>query len=659
MYNAVMIAFVVGSLHAPNATATTWYGPASAVFPAAIAGNPYDPVSNDAWVIFRSGATSIERPAYYEDNAWHAQLVGKRPGRYTASLRLNGHLAGKPISVSLKTPIKDGYVRIGGPWGFRMDSGTTYWPMGHNLAWQSKELPDIPTYLGTMAANGLNWSRIWACHWDGKNPWFPPMDAQVKLDAGQFWPPVLQRWDAIVHAAEINRVRFQFVLFHHGPWSSTTDSNWGENPWNAANGGFLKNPEEFFTNPEAIARSRAWVRYAIARWGCSPGIMSWEIFNEVQWVDAVKNGHAKVVGKWHDDMADYIRSLDPVGHLVTTSSDLRLPIWSKMDYLQPHAYSSRLLGNVLATEKTSKPLFFGETGPSQLNGNQATQQQAVRDSIWGGILAHHAGAAQFWSWDAVPKNHLHRDYATASRILKASGVLGESGLSPVSVDLQVPHGAAPLKFNPAGDWEPNRQYDFKLPHDSLRGAGRMSAYFQGRNNPQYRTQPVRFHFHAPASGDVKVRVDGVSATGGEIRIRINGQDQGKQAWLKPTDLKGSAIVTAPYPAGDVTVELDNQGPDWVRIESVDFGNIADAVTGFATGNARFLLARLERVSASKSSCRPAHTGLVDGYYAGEIVDLATGRSTLIRTEVRGGAVRTPLGNLGSDSILWLRKLDKR
>jgi len=43
-------------------------------------------------------------------------------------------------------------------------------------------------------------------------------------------------------------VRFQLVLFHHGPWSSRVNSNWGENPWNVKNGGFLAKPDDFFTN---------------------------------------------------------------------------------------------------------------------------------------------------------------------------------------------------------------------------------------------------------------------------------------------------------------------------------------------------------------------------------------------------------------------------
>ncbi len=41
------------------------------------------------------------------------------------------------------------------------------------------------------------------------------------------------------------------MLFHHGPYSTTTDSNWHEHPWNVANGGFLADPTDFFVDPEA------------------------------------------------------------------------------------------------------------------------------------------------------------------------------------------------------------------------------------------------------------------------------------------------------------------------------------------------------------------------------------------------------------------------
>ena len=87
-----------------------------------------------------------------------------------------------------------------------------------------------------MGKLGLNWSRIWANHWDGKNPFW------VKGDQLKFDESALDKWESIIKGAERGGIKFQFVLFHHGPWSSRVNSNWVENPMNKKNGGFLDKP---------------------------------------------------------------------------------------------------------------------------------------------------------------------------------------------------------------------------------------------------------------------------------------------------------------------------------------------------------------------------------------------------------------------------------
>src|SRR6266481_9445051 len=118
---------------------------------------------------------------------------------------------------------------------------------------------------------------------------------------------------------------------------SRVDSNWAINPWNAKNGGFLATPEEFFTNPRARALTRAKYRYILARWGYSTHVLAWELFNEVEWTDAIRNQHADTVAAWHREMAAFLRQQDPNRHLITTSSDTKIPgLYEAMDYVQPH-----------------------------------------------------------------------------------------------------------------------------------------------------------------------------------------------------------------------------------------------------------------------------------------------------------------------------------
>ena len=58
----------------------------------------------------------------------------------------------------------------------------------------------------------------------------------------------LKEANEAAEAAGKDDIYFQLVVQHHGQVSTTSDSNWDANPYNAKNGGFLKSPQEFFTN---------------------------------------------------------------------------------------------------------------------------------------------------------------------------------------------------------------------------------------------------------------------------------------------------------------------------------------------------------------------------------------------------------------------------
>ena len=89
------------------------------------------------------------------------------------------------------------------------------------------------------------------------------------------------------------------TLQHHGQYSTTVDPNWPQNPFNTANGGFLSDPKQFFTDTTAKALTKRKYRYIVARWGYSPAVMAWELFNEVQFTDAAQNGQWANVAAWH------------------------------------------------------------------------------------------------------------------------------------------------------------------------------------------------------------------------------------------------------------------------------------------------------------------------------------------------------------------------
>lgn len=623
-----------------------WYGPKTVSFRLPASGNPYDPVQNDVRVEFRGPKGTVERRlAYFDDGVWKATLLAHAKGAYKPVVFRNG-AKGQALPAVALTAIKPhGFVRMGGFKNFRMDDGAAYWPLGHNLAWASGPVQDLPATLRQMGADGLNWARIWANHWDDKNPFWPTKAPMPK--PGEMSPAVLKKWDAIVEAADAAGVRFQLTLFHHGPWSSRVNSNWGENPWNAKNGGWLKTPSDFFTDPKAMALSRAWLRYAVARWGHSPGIMAWELFNEVEWTDPNYENRSAIVGTWHDAMADYLRPLDPYHHLVTTSSRLDLPIYRRMDYLQPHGYPPSVEALVAATPKLDKPFFYGEVGPGQLDGSRPVQVQAIRDGIWTGLLSLQAGAAQYWTWDNIPRMDLRGEFQRAAALMKEIGP-DHTAFAIQSVDLDAGVGGD-LSVMPGGGWETSRQFAFALPQDAQK-LGLLSTFLQGRAHPEMQTQPVSFTFNAPKATRMAVEVTGVADGGGELLVEVDGEAKTSRAWAAGTKLAKPDRVEFDVPAGTTTVVLRNGGADWVQLGRISVPGIAPRATARAISDGKRAVLRVQ--GEAGTSVALDGLGLKDGRYTAHVADL-DGADTRVPLVVKGDkAGRLTLA--GWDTVIIVR-----
>ena len=309
-----------------------------------LAGNPFDFTENDVAVAFQTpDGRTLKLPAFFDgDKTWRVRITPDTSGR----LQITGvTVNGKPVSPDKMekrefdvsgTPrpgfvVRDARDRT----RFAFTNGSPFFPIGHNQAFAAQAAA-IPPRLEKMGSAGENWSRIWMTHWDGKNlDW----TQRRKLELGSLDLEVARRWDEIVAAAEKSRIHFQLVLQHHGQYSTTVNPNWAENPWNKKNGGFLATPDEFFTDPRAIRLTQAKYRYIIARWGFSPAIMAWELFNEVENTDSALHKHGDEIVAWHNTMAAFLRKHDPWKRPVTTSSDILAEgLWAQMDFFQPHAY---------------------------------------------------------------------------------------------------------------------------------------------------------------------------------------------------------------------------------------------------------------------------------------------------------------------------------
>ena len=323
----------------------------------------------------------------------------------------------------------------------RYQNGTPYLPMGHNVAFQQGEPAGedgehyVRPLFASMEAAGQNWTRIWMTEFnrnalEGRTVVWPHWYTGVGQYAGQSAFRIERQLDV---AAE-HGLQVQLVLNDHGQFSSMTHGRWAENPYNDAHGGPVPSadPAAFFTDPEAKELFKQRLRYLVARYGAYRNLLTWELFNEVQFVGSFSSNvgnSAQVrddIVAWHAEMAAYLRALDPYDHLITTSSDIHSSlrtIWAdpNIDTVQVHDYEPGLtnrdvrfrgwVDTLLAD--FGKPVIIGEFGipgepevefdpvaeaPLDDRGEHLLQATHLHNAAWAAAMS--GSGAMSWWWGA-------------------------------------------------------------------------------------------------------------------------------------------------------------------------------------------------------------------------------------------------------------------
>jgi hypothetical protein len=637
-----------------------------------VPGDPFDYEHVNVQVTIRKpdGGT-VEAPAFYDgDKTWRVRYTPASTGQYSVvTVKLNREIAHEekltPKEWSVKGEPKPGFVRIdrGDHTRFVFDDGGRYFPIGENQAWTSDKLPEIPALFDKMHAAGANWSRVWMTHWDGKNLDWPASGKPAKL--GDIDLTAAKKWDAIVAAADKDDIYFQMTLQHHGQYSSrngfknssNTDSNWDENPYNVKNGGFLSSPEAFFSDPHARALTRRKLYYILARWGYSPNIMAFELFNEVEGTDA---GHGKLydsIALWHREMALFLRQFDPYRHLLTTSSApaiaLNSPIWDTVDYVQIHTYPPDLitaLGGLQSTEtlaaekKLNKPIFVGEFGPSGLSDPAGL---ALHAGIWASMMQGPSGAAQYWNWEEVEKHNLYHQFESPTAFVTTSGLANHGGLVSAHLPVETSQRAA-LRFGPGGGFSAATDTEFVVgANGAPPGMDKFPAFLQGQTHRDMMPRPLTFQVSYPQPGAFTVTVQQIAKSGAHLKIAVDGKaaEQDYPAGDKDYAPKSTEqTIKLDVPQGAHTITVENTGKDWLVIKQFALSDYAPALAANARIGRDYLAAwiynraNILTPADDESKLTPATgkltlTGLQTGRYRVTWWDTQSGK-TLDEADIR-------------------------
>lgn len=318
---------------------------------------------------------------------------------------------------------------------FVFSEGGTYIPVGQNVAWYTsadRKYYDYLNWFDQMGQAKMNYARVWMAAWGYSIFWDDVYSYDQRQDN-------LYSLDRTIEIADENDIYIQLCILHHGMFSQEVNPMWpnSSNTWYTSKYGsnpyseYLSNPGLFFTNDEARSSFKNQLKYIVARYAYSDNIMSWELFNEVDWIET----YTALTGTyWHKEMAEYIKSIDPYQHLVTTSvksdsflsSTYQVFNLNAIDYVNVHSYGIYNHVSVLPTKQNNgfevfnKPILYDEVGYS---GNGGADQYSkdpnnvtLHQELWAGAMGGGAGTGMNWWWESWIETYDLYDQYTAISI---------------------------------------------------------------------------------------------------------------------------------------------------------------------------------------------------------------------------------------------------
>ncbi|MCK5803064.1 MAG: hypothetical protein KAI66_09540 [Lentisphaeria bacterium] len=320
------------------------------------------------------------------------------------------------------------------------DDGTHFWGVGMNVRspfdnrylsiapyskWQNEGLTVYDRLFERYKKAGINVVEVWMCSWWLAMEWIN--DAPGFHGVGHYNQYRAWMLDHILQCAERNDIQLILVFNNHGKFGMMYDTEWGRNPFNKANGGYLDNCEDYFTNPQARAHFKQLCDYVVARWGYSPNILAWKLFTEVDLTGTSMEYYLQPpVAAWHKEMGAYLKQIDLHKHLVTTHWMLgyhkindAIADLPELDLLTTDAYyqsggTTRLLamlrGGDAFAKAHHKPLLITEFGGSPYADSMGNLIKQAHLGLWQGFFYEAPSSPMYWWFALADEKDLYSYY---------------------------------------------------------------------------------------------------------------------------------------------------------------------------------------------------------------------------------------------------------
>lgn len=339
-------------------------------------------------------------------------------------------VGGKPSeSDSNPLPLTWITTRPGIPY-FLTETGAPWTPIGQNdaITWpelaglfRRKDLAGVEAHLRWLKAHGVTCLRLMLEYAQGQYRYF-------EQPAGRFVPAMVRLWDDLFMLLE--RVGLHVLLTPYDTYFMWV--RWRQHPYNQANGGPCASRRALLNSPAARAAIKARLAVASDRWGSSPAMFAWDLWNEMH--PAYGGGDPAVFMPFIDDISPWLRAREIAthgrAHLPTVwifgpellkHPELSEPIFRHpaLDFANTHLYEHGTIDDprdtvapALATAKLirvavletsdGRPVFDSEHGPiHRFKDKRRTLPAAFDDEYfrhmqWAHLASGGAGGSMRW-----------------------------------------------------------------------------------------------------------------------------------------------------------------------------------------------------------------------------------------------------------------------
>ncbi len=635
--------------------------------------------------IVKPGGERIFCPCFFDgEDRWKLRFTPSKVGEYKYRILLRSDedrvLEEGTFQV---VPSEDpGFLRVGQNTGrhFVYENGESYFPLGENLGWvNGATLEPWISYLDECHAAGINWIRIWMCPWGlTELEWMPTHGRYHGL--GRYDLRNARMIDGIFREAQKREIQIQWVINHHGQYSTHANPIWDSNPYNVENDGFLEDPEDFFCHPRMKEHYRDRLRYLVARWGGYTNLLAWEFWNEVNITK--RDYHFSLVKEWHEEMSGYLRQLDPYDHLQTTSGagdSTDLHTIDGLDFIQTHAYVENIIDKIMDRsqyayrEYPRTPHFFGEMSYDADGPNREDKEGVIlHNQLWASAHSWDSGTAMTWWWDNwVRPYDLYGHFQILSDYL--SGIDWEQeNLLPMKCEVEEKEeNRGDLIFIPPKGWSRSEVEEFSIkPDGTVDPLEELTQFVHGQAHRERAPNPV-FLVNLDKPKRFGLKIEEVSTGGAVCEIQVDGESQIRKGFASADNhstIGEEGYLSLMIPAGEHRVSVKNRGNDWFRVNHFWLEDYQQRVVVYARGNEDRVLAWVHdrphqftflQHYDKYSAIIPTEVrfpALTDGEYLLEYYDTYEGTRSQEESVVTGEeGLRVPIPSFEKDMALQIRK----